>query len=147
MTHDDDYQSQISELQRTVDSLSSRLSDMQDLLFTFSLCAEFKADKPYLSALARNMIAGEQRRVLETVISIILFRAQQQSLPHLDAQYVSQHPVVAEAYVNCPIDEEEAIRLITKVVGDEATAQEIWDAHRDAGLGAEGHTALAAARR
>ncbi|MCH9277249.1 hypothetical protein JS533_013415 [Bifidobacterium amazonense] len=142
-----DDQLQISELRQTVESLSSQLSDMKDLLFTFSQCAEFRTDKPYLSALVRNMIGGEQRRTLEMVISIVLFRAQGQDLPHLDSRYVSQHPAIAEAYVSRPIDGEEAIRLIAMVVGSESVAQEILDAHRSSGMGAAGHEALAATCR
>ncbi|MGP5195720.1 MULTISPECIES: hypothetical protein [Micrococcaceae] len=127
--------------QRIAD-LEARVSALEDRLHTLVLCVQYQDDEPFDAEVSRLMLHGRDRVVLNLVLGAILDRANGQLLlPRPDPNHLD-HPALDAAFVPEQMSADEAVRIVSLVVGGEAAAKRIIQAHRDRGFGGAGYDQL-----
>lgn len=124
--------------------LEQRVRELEDRLHTLVLCVAYRDEEPYFAEISRAMLSSEQRVVLGLVLSGILSRASGLTPAGPPKREHLTHPALDAAFSPGPMTYEEAVRIVSLLVGDEDSARRIIEAHRRQGLGEEGHRHLAA---
>lgn len=125
--------------------LEQRVRDLEDRLHTLVLSVAYREDEPYFAEISRSMLSSDDRVVLGLVLSGILSRAKGSGVATAPKPESLAHPALEEAFRTGPVTQQDAIRIVGMVVGDEDSARRIIEAHRLQGLGAEGHRHLSSA--
>ena len=140
-----DPSTELEELRRRVEEQSQRIDELQDALHTLSTAVQYRQEEPYLAFLAEHGIAGRRRVALMTAIAGVQSRAQGEVLPlgpGARDELLPDYPALAKAYLPEPIDRDEAVRIVSEVLGSERLGAQALEAHHARGLGREGHQAL-----
>lgn len=124
-----------------VQALEARLRDLEDKFLTLVSCVEYDAAQPYNAELVRLGLTGDERRTLLLIIVGILARAKGQPMRLAQSSRLSAN--VDVVFQDAPISRDEAVTMISKLMQiSMGVAERLLVAHRDSGLGAEGHAAL-----
>ena len=140
-----DPSTELEKLRRRVEEQSHRIDELQDALHTLSVAVQYREEEPYLAFLAEHGIAGRRRIALMTAIAGVLSRARGEVLPlgpGARDELLLDYPALTEAYLPEPIDRDEAVRIVSEVLGSERLGAQALEAHHARGLGREGHQAL-----
>ncbi|PVE19868.1 hypothetical protein [Arthrobacter sp. Bz4] len=128
--------------EQQIASLEARVAALEDRLHTLVLCVQYQEDEPFDAEISRLMLHGEDRVVLNLVLSAILDRASGKQLPKRPDPAHLDHPALDAAFVSETVSADEAVRLVSMVVGGDYAAERVIRAHQKRGFGEAGYQKL-----